>query len=125
MTFKPLDALVSLLGIFGSGFIGYLAARHANDRLVRATALAKFRAAFGSTLAVLRLFETDKGGHYTYEDVSNCIKKELPRHAAAVEIFRPFISKHADKYEATWKDYQNQIEKSLISRDREIGRAHV
>ena len=107
-TFKPLDVIVSLLGILlGTGLgglIGYRSARSASEMSLKSSAVAKLRASFAPALAKISLIKS-------LYDGEKILVEEFPNHAIAIEEFRPFVGGKNDIYNQAWLDYKKEFEK--------------
>ena len=77
-------------------------------------AIANFRAAFSPTLSFLYI--ASQHGSHDKPDIDIHIKDALLAHGAAVEIFRPFVSKHdRGKYQKAWEEYRKEVAKDQYS----------
>lgn len=104
-TFKPWDALFSLLGISIAGYIGYKSARQTALHEARNVALAKFRAIFVSTLSEIELLDK-------YKDLYGfaiSLKSQLSTQTEAIENFRYFIRKDSSLFQSSWDEYKREI----------------
>jgi len=99
------NTIVSLAGVALGGIVGYLSARRVSDINSRATAAAKFRGAFSHAQAWLSIALGHEDG-FTKPNVSNFLREDFIRHAAAIEEFRPFVrAKDCEAYQQAWKEY--------------------
>ncbi|MFC4158301.1 hypothetical protein [Chitinimonas lacunae] len=94
-----------ILGVLVGAFIGSFFTRYHNDRNSYAAACAKFRAAFAPLLAIIYLARHH--GSHNKPSVRADVQKALLSHGAAVEEFRPFVSKgKAKAFQEAWEDYR-------------------
>jgi hypothetical protein len=99
------NAIVSFAGVALGGLVGYCSARRVSDRNSMAVAVAKFRAAFSHTQAQLAI-AIRHNDDFTKPNVSNVLKDDFIRHAAAIEEFRPFVTcKNREAYQQAWQEY--------------------
>lgn len=108
-TFKPWDAIISLLGIGVAGYIGYKSARQTAAHESRNLALAKFRAIFVSTLLEVESLGSYKGLY----DLAISLQNQLPKQREAFENFRFFIIKDSGTYQSSWDEYISSMDLSI------------
>lgn len=100
------SVLTSLGGVAAGGLIGFLSARKVSDRSARATAGAKYRAAFAPALAMVAAASIKRATDVGEFNLSTYLKERFVEHGAAVEEFRPFVAKERKpSYQRAWEQY--------------------
>lgn len=104
----------TVLGSLIAGLVAYwLSMRMERDK-VRRVAAGAFRAAFAHSLGQIYLAR-HHGTHDT-PDVGAILKEELGAHAAAVELFRPFVRK-VDAFQNDWEQYRKLVRQDSFTTD--------
>ncbi|MGA9110891.1 MAG: hypothetical protein WB290_11405 [Smithella sp.] len=102
-TFNLGNALINLAGVALGGLIGFYSSNRTSNKVVRATACAKFRAAFAPAIARISIASESES-----VEIRTFFKTEVMVHAAAIEEFRPFVC-NRDAYEKACNNYHGVI----------------
>lgn len=93
-----------IIGFVGGIVAAYIGAKVTTDRSRRFEALANFRATFAPTLAKLRFVNDDN-----LVDFRLFLRSEITKHAAAIELFRPFI-RNCRAFDQAERNYLQHLE---------------
>jgi hypothetical protein len=105
------NTVVSIVSIIAGGSIGYLSARRIAKFNARATASAKFRAAFAPALATISFGL--KIGRNGERITKSFFEEAILSQASAIEEFRPFVNESI-AYEEAWNEYKKIIAETSI-----------
>jgi hypothetical protein len=103
---------MAFIGIFGTllgVIIAYFLSLRAAKLQCRRIAGAKLRAAFAPEIAKYYL-NMKKGDKWYINMMTKMFEEALPRHAAAIEEYRCFISSKSNTaYQQAWENYHNNF----------------
>jgi hypothetical protein len=112
-TFNIGNALVNLAGVALGGLIGFYSSNRTSNKVIRATACAKFRASFAPAVARISIASESDA-----VEIRAFFKTEVLVHAAAIEEFRPFV-RDSSAYEKACENYYAIINDFAVQKDQE------
>lgn len=113
----------TIIGALISSVVTYWLIIQLDESKERRAAGARLRAAFAPALGIIDLARHQATASEIPHDVpvvGDIIKKFLPDHAAAIEVFRPFIGDNdRTEYQEAWKQYRKTVRQPNSAIDSE------